>query len=73
MRGLDGALSLLGGAPLGVCPSVLVFGDSELVTQQVKRAWRVRAPNLVPLFEQAISKVRDLRALGCRVTITQQL
>ncbi len=57
--GLDGALSLLSMVPLGVRPLVQVFGDSELVTQQDKRAWRVRSPNLVPLFEQAISNLRD--------------
>ena len=70
---LDGALSLLSMVPLGVCSIVQVFGDSELVTQQVKRAWRVRSPisNLVPLFEQAISNVRDLRVRGSRVTFTQ--
>ncbi len=38
---LDG-LSLLIMVPLGVCPLVQVLRDSKLVTQQVKRAWRVR-------------------------------
>jgi ribonuclease HI len=68
---LDGALSLLSMVPLGVCSLVQVFGDSELVTQQVKRAWRVRSPNLVPIFEQAISNMRVLRVRGSRVTFTQ--
>ncbi len=68
VSGLDGAISLLTMVPLGVCPSVQVFGDSELVTQQVKRAWRPRNPSLISIFEQAISNVR---ARGCRLTFTQ--
>ena len=40
-------------------------------TGQNLRAWQVRSPNLAPLFDQAMSKVRDLRARGCRVSFAQ--
>ncbi len=45
-----GALNLLQRVPVGACPWVQVFGDSDVVIQQVKRTWQVQSPNLAPLF-----------------------
>ncbi len=58
--GLDGALNLQHRVPWR--PWVQVFGDSDVVIQQV---------NLAPLFNEAMSTVRDLQARGCRVTFAQ--
>jgi ribonuclease HI len=36
---------------------VLVLSDSELLVEQVSRRWKVRAPHLVPLRDEAVESM----------------
>jgi len=38
--------------------SVEVFADSELMVRQLQGVYRVKAPNLIPLFEEAKALLR---------------
>ena len=54
LRGLDAALKLKPQA-------LLIRADSELMVRQIHGQYRVKAPNLKPLHQQAVAKLNQLR------------
>jgi len=42
--------------------SLKIFSDSELMVRQITGVYRVKNPNIVPLFEQAYKKLKDIPA-----------
>jgi ribonuclease HI len=49
--------------------SVEIRGDSEVIIKQINREYKVRAPNLQPLWEQANAHMMQLRERGCAVSL----
>src|SRR5919202_6696723 len=41
--------------------SIVVKGDSQLVIQQIKRKFRVNAPNIIPLYRYAMSLIQKFK------------
>jgi ribonuclease HI len=41
--------------------SIVIKGDSQLVIQQIKRKFRVNAPNLIPLYSYAMSLIHKFK------------
>jgi ribonuclease HI len=41
--------------------NIVIKGDSQLVIQQIKRNFKVNAPNLVPLYHEAMSLISKFR------------
>jgi ribonuclease HI len=41
--------------------SISVYGDSKLVIEQMKGNWKVRAPNLLPLWNEAQTLIKDFK------------
>jgi len=37
-----------------------VFSDSQLLVKQINRLYRVKSPNLIPLYQEAQSKIQKL-------------
>lgn len=50
----------LGEAVRKCLPNLLVKGDSLLVIKQMQGVYQVKAPNLIPLYQQAITLVKTL-------------
>jgi ribonuclease HI len=41
--------------------SIVIKGDSQLVIQQIKRKYRVKAPNIIPLYRHAMSLIQKFK------------
>ena len=41
--------------------SIKVHGDSKLVIEQMKGNWKVRAPNLIPLWKEANELIKNFK------------
>jgi ribonuclease HI len=46
-----------------------VISDSELLVKQMLGVYRVKHPNLIPMFQEAKAKVRQFRRFGIRHTL----
>jgi ribonuclease HI len=41
--------------------SIVIKGDSQLVIQQIKRNFKVKAPNIIPLYRDAMSLISKFK------------
>jgi ribonuclease HI len=41
--------------------SIVIKGDSQLVIQQIKRNFKVKAPNIIPLYRYAMSMISKFK------------
>jgi ribonuclease HI len=41
--------------------SIVIKGDSQLVIQQIKRKFKVNAPNIIPLYRDAMSLISKFK------------
>ena len=41
--------------------NILIKGDSQLVIQQIKRKFKVKAPNIIPLYREAMSLISKFK------------
>ena len=50
-----------------------ITGDSELVIKQLKGEYRVRHPNIVPLYSKVQQKLEELRQYGLQNIVYQRI
>ncbi|HKZ40711.1 MAG TPA: reverse transcriptase-like protein, partial [Candidatus Hodarchaeales archaeon] len=50
-----------------------ITGDSELVIKQLKGEYRVRHPNIVPLYSKVQQKLEELRHYGLQNIVYQRI
>jgi len=43
--------------------SVKVYGDSKLVIEHMKKNWKVKAPNLIPLWKEAQELIKGFKKI----------
>jgi ribonuclease HI len=43
---------------------IIVHGDSKLVIEQMKGKWKINAPNLKPLWEEAQELIKDFKNIS---------
>jgi ribonuclease HI len=46
-----------------------VYGDSNLIVQQLRGAWQCKHPNIVPLFQESQSLIREIQKYDTRSVV----
>ncbi|KAL3766488.1 hypothetical protein ACHAW5_001157 [Stephanodiscus triporus] len=46
-----------------------VYGDSNLIVQQLRGAWQCKHPNIVPLFQESQSMIREIQKYDTRSVV----
>jgi len=52
------------------CEEAVIYGDSQLVIQQLSGKWKARGGLYMDYYRKALSLVEDLKARGCNISFT---